>query len=46
MTKEYYKTKESAEEYFEKHSEILVFESYAEFEKGDSIQLIGKNRLA
>ena len=39
-----YHTKKSIKKYFEKYFDILILESYAEFEKDDSLLLIGKKK--
>ena len=39
-----YHSKTELKEYFEKYFELLVLESYAEFEKADSLLLIGKKK--
>ena len=36
--------KENSIKLFENHFEILAFESYQEFEEGDSILLIGRKK--
>ena len=39
-----YHSKDSLREFFEKYFEILIIESYEEFEAGDSLLLIGKKK--
>ena len=39
-----YHTETPLKSFFEEHFEILVLESYAEFEEGDSLLLIGKKK--
>ena len=39
-----YHTKNALREFFEEYFEVLHLESYAEFEEGDSLLLIGKKK--